>query len=196
MSLFNNQFKLHTEILLRLFDIFIALFGLFVSSPITLCVLILGFFDTGSPMFRQERVGKNKNKFILYKFRTMTVDTKSVASHLAHRSSITRFGSILRKTKLDELPQLVNVLKGEMSVVGPRPCLFNQKELIVERERLGVFEVLPGITGLAQIKGVDMSTPLVLAKLDKEMIDNMSVTNYLRCAVVTILGRGYGDKVT
>ncbi len=143
----------------RLIDFLAAFFGLLFLWPILLIVVIIGLFDTGSPVFIQTRVGKNKQPFKLIKFRTMSVDTKSVASHLANNASITKFGSILRKTKIDELPQLINVVKGDMSLVGPRPNLFNQEELIAERDKLGVYDVLPGITGLAQVQNIDMSTP-------------------------------------
>lgn len=185
----------YDAVLVKVLDLFLSLFGLIVSSPVMLVILIIGYFETGSPMFCQERVGKNKSLFTLYKFRTMKLNTKSVASHLAERTSITKFGNVLRKTKLDELPQLVNVLKGDMSLVGPRPCLLNQNDVINEREKLGVFDVLPGITGLAQIKGVDMSTPRSLANLDREMIENMSILNYFKYGIATFIGRGYGDRI-
>jgi lipopolysaccharide/colanic/teichoic acid biosynthesis glycosyltransferase len=136
--------------------------------PILLVVVIIGFFDTGSPVFVQTRVGRNKKPFQLIKSRTMSVETKSVASHLANNASITKLGSFLRKTKIDELPQLINVVKGDMSLVGPRPNLFNQEELLAERDSRGVYDVLPGITGLAQVNNIDMSTPELLAKTDKK----------------------------
>ena len=125
----------------------------------------------------------------------MAVDTASVASHLASASSITPFGSFLRKTKLDELPQLWNVLKGEMSLVGPRPGLANQLELTAAREVKSVFSVRPGITGLAQINQIDMSTPELLAHTDSQMIHSMSVARYFGCIVMTVLGSGRGDRV-
>lgn len=181
--------------LLRLFDIIFALCGLLFGFPILLAIYVLGLFDTGSPLFLQERVGRNKKPFTLVKFRTMKVDTASVASHLASASSITRMGSFLRKTKLDELPQLWNVLKGEMSLVGPRPNLFNQEELIVERDALGVYAVRPGITGLAQVNEIDMSTPKLLAETDARMIRQMSLGNYFRFIVQTVTGKGSGDRV-
>src|SRR5690606_11591431 len=127
----------------RFLDIFFSLTGILILLPIGIILFIIGLFDTGSPMFIQERVGKNKRPFKLVKFRTMKLNTISVASHLASESQITRFGSFLRKSKLDELPQLLNVLKGDMSLVGARPCLFNQQELIHEREKRGVFRYLP-----------------------------------------------------
>lgn len=125
----------------------------------------------------------------------MPVDTKSVATHLVGASSVTKLGSFLRKTKLDELPQLLNVLKGDMSLVGPRPCLFNQKELIDARQSKGVLDVRPGITGLAQINEIDMSTPQLLADWDLRMIESMSVKAYFTYIFQTLLGRGRGDRV-
>lgn len=141
------------------------------------------------------RVGKNQKPFMLIKFRTMTPETASVATHLASASSVTKFGVFLRKTKLDELPQLINVLKGDMSLVGPRPCLFNQKELIKAREKNSVFDVLPGITGLAQVHAIDMATPKKLAAWDRRMIEMMSVKNYLILIMQTVTGSGSGDKI-
>ena len=146
-------------------------------------------------LFRQERVGKNQRSFTLVKFRTMRPNTASVASHLADASAITPFGRFLRRTKLDELPQLWNVLRGDMSLVGPRPCLFYQQDLIVERAARGVFSAQPGITGLAQIQGIDMSTPELLAKTDAEMLRQMSFSNYFRYIFLTLLGKGAGDRV-
>lgn len=181
--------------MIRSIDFFAALFGLLLLLPILLIVTIIGLFDTGSPIFVQTRVGKDKKPFKLIKFRTMAVDTKSVASHLANSSSITKLGGFLRKTKLDELPQLCNVLKGEMSLVGPRPNLFNQDELITEREALGVYRVRPGITGLAQVSEIDMSTPKLLAETDARMIASMSLKNYFKYILMTVSGSGQGDRV-
>jgi len=150
--------------MLRSFDFVFSLLGLICGFPVLLIIYAIGLFDTGSPLFKQERVGKDKRAFILVKFRTMSVDTASVASHLASTASITTMGGFLRKTKLDELPQLWNVLAGDMSLVGPRPGLFNQIELTEARDAKGVFNVHPGITGLAQVSDIDMSTPVLLAK--------------------------------
>ena len=116
--------------MLRLFDLTLAVAGLILTSPLLVILMIVGLFDTGSPMFRQTRVGRNKKPFTLLKFRTMRPETAHVATHLADASAVTALGKFLRRTKFDELPQLWNVLKGEMSLVGPRPCLFNQQELI------------------------------------------------------------------
>ena len=181
--------------MLRFFDLMFALCGLIFGLPIFLLIYIIGLFDTGSPLFIQERVGQNKKPFMLVKFRTMKVDTASVASHLASSSSITSLGKFLRKTKLDELPQLINVLKGEMSLVGPRPNLFNQEELIAARDALCVYDVLPGVTGLAQVSGVDMSDPQKLAELDARMIQTMSLRMYFKYILMTASGSGQGDRV-
>ncbi|MGI2180123.1 sugar transferase [Shewanella frigidimarina] len=181
--------------MIRLIDFLAAFFGLLLLWPILLIVTIIGLFDTGSPIFIQTRVGKNQKQFKLIKFRTMSVETKSVASHLASNSSITKLGSFLRKTKIDELPQLINVLKGDMSLVGPRPNLFNQEELIKERDALGVYNVLPGVTGLAQVQNIDMSTPKLLAETDKNMIDTLTIQNYFKYILMTVTGSGSGDAV-
>ncbi|QTE85274.1 sugar transferase [Shewanella algae] len=181
--------------MIRLIDFLASFFGLLLLWPILLIVIIIGFFDTGSPIFVQTRVGKNQKPFKLIKFRTMSIDTQSVASHLASTSSITKLGAFLRKTKIDELPQLWNVLKGEMSLVGPRPNLFNQDELIAERDMLGVYNVRPGITGLAQVSEIDMSTPKLLAETDAKMIAGMSLKNYFRYVLMTVTGSGQGDRV-
>ncbi|PSU50915.1 lipid carrier--UDP-N-acetylgalactosaminyltransferase [Photobacterium frigidiphilum] len=181
--------------MIRIIDFLAAFLGLLFLWPILLIVVVIGFFDTGSPVFIQTRVGKNKKPFNLIKFRTMSVDTKSVASHLANEASITKLGVFLRKTKIDELPQLINVLKGEMSLVGPRPNLFNQEELIRERDKLGVYDVLPGVTGLAQVQNIDMSTPELLANTDKKMIDTLTVQDYFKYIIMTVTGSGTGDAV-
>jgi lipopolysaccharide/colanic/teichoic acid biosynthesis glycosyltransferase len=179
----------------RTFDILFSFFGLLILSPIILVLLIIGLLDTGSPLFRQERVGAKKNPFNLLKFRSMYLNTQSIATHLVQANAITKWGSFLRKSKLDELPQLLNVLKGDMSFVGPRPNLPNQEELIRERDSRGVYTVRPGITGLAQIKKIDMSTPALLAETDSKMIANLNVLNYFKYILLTIFGRGFGDRV-
>lgn len=181
--------------LVRLIDFLAALFGLIVGAPVLLIVCVLGLFDTGSPIFIQERVGRNRKPFKLIKFRTMSVATESVATHLVQASSITKLGAFLRKTKLDELPQLINVLKGEMSFVGPRPCLFNQEELIAEREKRRILNVRPGITGLAQVNEIDMSTPELLAEWDATMIQGFSLGMYFSLILKTVAGSGAGDRV-
>ena len=181
--------------MLRVLDIFFCAVGLIFVSPLFLALTIAGLFDTGSPLFRQTRVGRNKKPFTLVKFRTMRPDTAHVATHLADASAVTAFGKFLRRTKLDELPQLWNVLKGEMSLVGPRPCLPSQNELIEARERLDVFRVRPGITGLAQVNDIDMSTPRLLAETDARMLALLGVGDYFRYILLTVFGKGSGDRV-
>jgi lipopolysaccharide/colanic/teichoic acid biosynthesis glycosyltransferase len=181
--------------LIRFFDFILSAVGLVVCLPIFAVIIILGWLDTGSPFFFQERVGRYRKPFVLVKFRTMKLDTTSIASHLVSSSFVTKLGRILRKTKLDELLQLWNVIKGEMSLVGPRPCLFNQGKLIKEREMRSVLDVRPGITGLAQVNGIDMSTPKLLAETDAEMIRQLSVKKYLAFILQTITGKGSGDRV-
>jgi O-antigen biosynthesis protein WbqP len=179
----------------RIFDILFSFFGLVLLSPILIVLIIIGYFDTGSPIFRQERVGKGMKPFRLMKFRSMQVNAPSVATHLASASSITPFGSFLRKSKLDELPQLWNVLVGDMSLVGPRPNLFNQEELIQERDSRGVYSVRPGITGLAQINKIDMSTPQLLAETDTQMIHELNTLGYFKYIFLTVFGKGFGDRI-
>lgn len=182
-------------VFIRLTDFFLALIGLLITSPLLLLMVFLGLLDTGSPIFKQVRVGRGQKPFTLVKFRTMKKDAAQVASHLASKSSITPLGHFLRRSKLDELPQLWNVLKGEMSLVGPRPCLFSQEQLIAERKQRGVFNVRPGITGLAQIKDIDMSTPVLLAETDAKMIERLSILDYFNYLLQTLTGKGAGDKV-
>ena len=179
----------------RILDIVFSFLGLLILSPVILVVLLIGLFDTGSPLFRQERVGMNQKPFQLLKFRSMHVNTQAVATHLVQVSAITKWGSFLRRSKLDELPQLWNVFVGDMSLVGPRPNLYNQEELIHERDSRGVYSVRPGITGLAQINKIDMSTPQLLAETDAKMIDHLNVWYYFKYIFLTVFGKGFGDRV-
>jgi Sugar transferases involved in lipopolysaccharide synthesis len=181
--------------MIRVLDVMFSVIGLVLALPLLAVLLLLGFLDTGSPLFRQVRVGRHQKPFTLVKFRTMRPNTASVATHLANPADITRLGHFLRRTKLDELPQLWNVLRGEMSLVGPRPCLFSQTELIAERARRGVFDARPGITGLAQIRGIDMSAPKLLAETDQQMLATLSVASYLKYIAMTVLGKGAGDRI-
>jgi lipopolysaccharide/colanic/teichoic acid biosynthesis glycosyltransferase len=181
--------------MIRIFDVIFSFFGLLMLSPIIVLLLIIGLFDTGSPLFRQERVGVSQKPFQLLKFRSMHINAPSVATHLADIHAITPFGKFLRKSKLDELPQLWNVLIGNMSLVGPRPNLFNQNELIEEREKRGVYSIRPGITGLAQIHKIDMSTPQLLAETDTRMIAQLNVCNYFKFIFLTVFGKGFGDRI-
>lgn len=184
-----------TSSMLRIFDIILSIIGLLFLSPVFLLITLLCLVDTGRPIFLQERLGLYKVPFALVKIRTMALDTPSVATHLASSGAITPLGRFLRRTKLDELPQLWNVLKGEMSIVGPRPGLPNQIELTRAREKHGIYSVRPGITGLAQISGIDMSTPELLAQTDAQMIANMSVKNYFKYIRLTMMGKGSGDRI-
>jgi lipopolysaccharide/colanic/teichoic acid biosynthesis glycosyltransferase len=178
----------------RFLDFSLSLSGLLFIWPLLLALWLAGFFLVGPPLFRQTRVGWRQQPFTLVKFRTMKAGTPSVATHLADATAITPWGSFLRRTKLDELPQLWNVLMGEMSLVGPRPCLFNQTELIAERATRGVFLARPGITGLAQVEGIDMSTPGLLAETDARMLATLTWRAYFRYLFLTMAGRGQGDR--
>jgi O-antigen biosynthesis protein WbqP len=184
-----------SRVILRFLDIVLAGLGLLAALPLMVVLFLIGVFDTGAPLFKQTRVGRHQEPFTLLKFRTMRQDTQSVATHLANPAAVTPLGVFLRRTKLDELPQLWNVLKGEMSLVGPRPCLFNQEELIEERAARGVFVARPGITGLAQIQGVDMSTPALLAEMDAHMLQDLGVAAYFRYILKTVTGSGSGDRI-
>ena len=125
----------------------------------------------------------------------MYLSAPSIATHLADGSKITPFGSFLRKSKLDEIPQLWNVFVGDMSLVGPRPNLLNQEELFHERDSRGVYSVRPGITGLAQINKIDMSTPQLLAETDAKMIQELNILRYFKYILLTVFGKGFGDRI-
>lgn len=181
--------------MIRFFDILFSFLGLLFLCPLLVLLFIIGLFDTGAPIFLQERVGKGKKPFYLVKFRSMFPNVPSVATHLTNISSITIFGGFLRKSKLDELPQLYNVLVGDMSLVGPRPNLFNQGELILERDFRGVYSVRPGITGLSQINKIDMSTPKLLAETDAKMISEFNNISYFKYILLTVFGKGFGDRI-
>ena len=178
----------------RVFDLALTLIGLpvlFIFLPII--AILISADSPGPVLFKQQRVGLGQRPFMLYKFRTMKLGTGDLPSHVAGEQNITAVGKWLRRTKLDELPQLVNVLKGEMSFVGPRPCLPTQTELVQARATLGVFNVRPGITGAAQIEGLDMSHPTKLAQKDAQYCMNMSLLLDLRIVWATATGMGAGD---
>ncbi len=178
----------------RLFDFFAALVGLILLSPV---LLILAFVvrrsSPGGALFRQTRIGRFEVPFTCIKFRTMAVGTPNVGSHDAAEAWITPIGKKLRAYKLDELPQLVNVLRGEMSLVGPRPCLPTQPDVISARRAKGVFAVRPGITGLAQLSGIDMSTPEALADADAEYINTATIWRDIALILSSASGKGSGD---
>lgn len=181
--------------MLRFFDFIFSLLGILILSPLVLILYILALFDTGRPILVQKRVGRHKEPFKLYKFRTMHLSTKPVASHLAEKKSVTRFGRFLRKSKLDEIPQLINVLSGNMSLVGARPTIPEQTDVIRERDRRGVYAYRPGITGLSQINCIDTSMPQRQAMIDIRMLKNLTVRDYFRYIFATVLGKGMGDRV-
>jgi O-antigen biosynthesis protein WbqP len=161
----------------RTLDVTAALAGLIILTPVLIVVAILvGVTSKGPVLFRQVRVGKDERVFICNKFRTMHQGTAQLGTHEIGASALTSVGKFLRALNLDELPQLWNVLVGEMSFVGPRPCLPNQVKLIAERRARGVFSVCPGITGLAQVKRVDMSKPELLAEIDQTYIQTRSMS--------------------
>jgi O-antigen biosynthesis protein WbqP len=178
----------------RAFDIAAALAGLLLLWPVMLVVALLIRRETpGGAILAQERVGHDERPFTCYKFRTMTSDAPFGGSHEVGQAWITPLGRRLRRFKIDELPQLYNVMRGDMSLVGPRPCLPSQSEVITERRRLGVFAVRPGITGRAQVDGIDMSTPRALAEADRAYVDTQSLAGDLRIILQTVLGKGSGD---
>ena len=181
--------------MIRVFDFFLALFGLIILMPLILLIFLVLLFEDKSPLFFQERIGKNLKVFTLIKFRTMSDGNKDCPTHLVDSSRITTIGAFLRKTKMDEIPQLLNVLKGEMTIVGPRPCLPSQIELIKYRRKLKVHTFLPGITGLAQIKGIDMSNPLLLTKTELKMMRKLNLRYYFYFIFKTMIGNGLGDRV-
>ena len=172
--------------MIRIFDFLFSLIGLIFLLPLLILIFFIGLFEDGSPLFIQNRVGQKLKSFSLIKFRTMPMGVRSAGTHLIQDIKLSSYGYFLRKTKIDEIPQLLNVLFGDMSLVGPRPCLFNQRKLIIERKKRGVFKVKPGITGLAQISGINMKTPTLLAKTDQKMIKNMSLYNYFYYIFKTI----------
>jgi lipopolysaccharide/colanic/teichoic acid biosynthesis glycosyltransferase len=181
----------------RSIDLAIAA-ALFLPA-LLICVLILLAIrveSPGNPLFRQWRIGRDRRPFLLLKLRTMARGTAHLPSHEVDTDYITPLGRLLRRTKLDELPQIWNVLVGDMSFVGPRPCLPSQNELIEERERHGALRIRPGITGPAQLAGVDMSQPALLAWIDSEYAAHISFLQDMRILARTVLGAGRGDAAS
>ena len=181
----------------RLFDLLVSLPLALVVTPVCLVLLVLVRLESaGSPLFVQQRVGKGQQPFAMLKLRTMHTGTANVASHQVGAASITRLGAVLRRLKLDELPQLWNVIAGHMSLVGPRPCLPSQHELVAERAKRGIFALRPGVTGPAQIAGIDMSDPVRLATFEEQYFSVDRPLGDVRLLVSTALGGGRGDAVT
>lgn len=183
----------------KIIDRFLSFIGLLLLSPLFLLLMLVIKLDSRGPVFfRQKRVGINKRHFYILKFRTMRVDTpKDMPTHLLvdPEQYITRIGKILRKTSLDELPQIINILKGDMSIIGPRPALWNQYDLIAERDKCGANDVMPGLTGWAQINGRDELEIPVKARLDGEYVRNMSFWFDIRCFFGTLLSVVRSDGV-
>ncbi|RKF44741.1 capsular biosynthesis protein [Bacillus wiedmannii] len=169
---------IYKKSLKQIIDVIVAFVGLVVSSPVFLLLIICIKLDSKGPvLFKQRRIGKGKKEFYILKFRTMRIDTpKDMPTHLLEDPDmyITKVGKFLRKTSLDELPQIINIIKGEMSIIGPRPALWNQYDLIKERDKYGANDVTPGLTGWAQINGRDELPIDVKAKLDGEYVDKLS----------------------
>ncbi|MBQ9844490.1 MAG: sugar transferase [Oscillospiraceae bacterium] len=187
------------QYLKRFMDIVLSLGAIIVLSPVLLVLAVLIKLDSKGPvLFRQKRVGKNKTHFEILKFRTMYADVpKDVPTHLLAdpASKITKIGGFLRKSSLDELPQIFNILKGEMSIIGPRPALWNQFDLIEERDRYGANDVRPGLTGLAQIMGRDELPIEVKAKYDGDYVKNITFANDVKIFFRTIFSVASADGI-
>lgn len=181
---------MYKHFLKRVIDFIVSLIGLIVLSPVFIILCIWIKLDSKGPIFfRQKRVGKNKKHFNILKFRTMYIDTpKDMPTHMLSNPDqyITKAGKFLRKTSLDELPQIINILKGEMAIIGPRPALWNQDDLIAERDKYGANDIKPGLTGWAQINGRDELEIDVKAALDGEYVRRMSFPFDVKCFFGTI----------
>ena len=183
----------------RVADFIVAMVGMIMLSPVFLILIIAIKLDSKGPiLFKQKRVGINKSHFMIYKFRTMRIDTpRDMPTHLLQNPEqyITKVGKFLRKTSLDELPQIVNILKGDMSIVGPRPALWNQYDLIAERDKYGANDVRPGLTGWAQINGRDELEIPVKAALDGEYVQKMGPGLDIKCFLGTFVSVLRADGV-
>ena len=179
----------------RIFDVVLSLlltpFAVVICLVIAIVILIT---EKENPFFAQKRIGLKQREFTILKIRTMRENTAHVSTHEVDKASITKLGGFLRATKLDELPQIWNVLIGDMSFVGPRPGLPTQMELIEEREKLNIYSIRPGVTGHSQVLGIDMSEPARLAKTDAEYLNNITIMRDLKLLVATAFGAGSGDK--
>lgn len=182
--------QVYKHFLKRVIDFILSLIGLIVLSPVFIILCVWIKLDSKGPIFfRQKRVGKNKKHFNILKFRTMYIDTpKDMPTHMLSNPDqyITKAGKFLRKTSLDELPQIINILKGEMAIIGPRPALWNQDDLIAERDKYGANDIKPGLTGWAQINGRDELEIDVKAALDGEYVRRMSFPFDVKCFFGTI----------
>lgn len=174
----------------RVMDFVLALSAVILLSPVLIAIALLIKLDTPGPIFfKQKRIGIHKSHFYIYKFRTMRIDTpKDMPTHLLANPDayITKVGKFMRKTSLDELPQIINILAGQMSIIGPRPALWNQYDLIAERDKYGANDILPGLTGWAQINGRDELPIEVKARYDGEYVKKMSFLFDCKCFIGTI----------
>ncbi|MDT2823849.1 sugar transferase [Vagococcus lutrae] len=190
---------MYKRYLKRPLDFILSLMGLIVLSWLFIIIMIAIKMDSKGPVFfKQKRVGKNKKLFSIYKFRTMYVETpKEMPTHLLSNPDafITKTGKFLRKTSLDELPQMINILKGEMAIIGPRPALWNQDDLITERDKYGANDIRPGLTGWAQINGRDELEIDVKAKLDGYYVEHESFAMDVKCFFGTIVSVFKSDGV-
>jgi len=172
--------------LIRFIDFIMAMSLFIILFPMLILIFLLCFLDTTKPIFMQTRIGKNSEEFSLYKFRSMKTGTPNLPTHLVSTNNITRFGKFLRSSKLDELPQLINVIIGNMSFVGPRPCLPSQKDLIEKRKTESLDKIRPGITGIAQINNIDMSDINLLIETEKKMQEKINLRGYFEIIFKTI----------
>lgn len=182
----------------RIFDFVMSLIAIILFSPVILIVaLVVKFTSPGPILFKQRRIGKDNVEFYIYKFRTMRIDTPNVPTHLLEKPEqwITPIGRFLRKTSLDELPQLFNILKGDMSIVGPRPALYNQLDLKEMRTKVGVHRLVPGLTGWAQINGRDEIPLSLKVNLDEEYLERMSFFFDIKIIIMTVLSVLKSDGV-
>lgn len=180
---------MYKRFLKRGIDILLSFLGIVVLAiPMAIVAVVIKLDSPGSAVFKQKRVGKGKKLFMLYKFRSMKADTPDIPTHLLDNPEqyISKVGKFIRKTSIDELPQLFNILKGDMSIIGPRPALWNQEDLIAERDKYGANDVRPGLTGWAQINGRDELEIPVKARLDGEYIENLSFLFDCKCFFGTI----------
>lgn len=184
------------RIIIRLLDVAAALLVGLVALPIIVLLgVMIRLSSAGPALFRQVRLGRYEKQFVCLKLRTMAEGTPTVATHEVSAAAVTPLGAHLRKLKLDELPQLWNVLVGEMSLVGPRPGLPNQLELAHQRRLRGVFEARPGVTGPGQVNEIDMSAPEILALVDATYALDPRLDAYLKYIIATVRGRGQGDRI-
>lgn len=190
---------MYKKFIKRLLDFVLSLLGIITLSPLLLVLCLAIKIDSKGPIiFKQKRIGKDKKYFNIYKFRTMKIDTpKEMPTHMLKNPDtfITKVGHFLRKTSLDELPQLFNILKGDMSVIGPRPALWNQYDLINERDKYNANNIRPGLTGLAQISGRDELEISMKAKVDGEYIRKMGLIMDTKCFFGTFIAVLRSDGV-